>query len=343
MRRFILMFLAVAYSAAVDPTFANDTTYKDPRQPSFTLLVPDGWTVVKTERGVDLKHGETAEVTLFVQGQAIDPSDFMRQVLPQIQQQHKNFRVIEQGACLFGRQSGSYIIYSGIGPKGPALTTKMVAMSNGQLTYVMVEDAPPDKYDDEKVDMQRIQDSFNPEATGPTGESPEKLDALHAAGVLTDEEYASRKRGESTFTDTRQPPYSIAVPAGWTSMKNDSGVKLEKQPAGSGVVQVWVQPGSHEPAAVIANTAPQFEKQWKNFQVQDRGEVRFGGLKGAYEVFSGEGTSGKPLVMKVVTTTDGKFTFMMLMMTDQDKYNDIKRDWDRIQQSFTLGEVAPSR
>jgi hypothetical protein len=29
------------------------------------------------------------------------------------------------------------------------------------------------------------------------------------------------------------------------------------------------------------------------------------------------------------------------MMTDQDKYDAIKNDWDHIQESFTIGAVAP--
>ena len=145
MRRLRFALLALAFLFTVIASLARDTTYMDPRRPSFALLVPDGWTIVKTENGVDLKHEDSAEVTLFVQGRAVDPSDFIRNALPQIKQQHKNFHLIDQGACLFGKESASYIIYSGIGPKGPALTVKMVTMTNGHLTYVMFEQALPEK------------------------------------------------------------------------------------------------------------------------------------------------------------------------------------------------------
>jgi hypothetical protein len=331
--RLVLALLALASFFLAKNSSAADTTYTDPRRPSFTLLIPSGWTAVKTENGVDLKHGDAAEVTLFVQGQAIDPPDFIRRVLPQIEQQHKNFRLIEaQGACLFGKESGAYVVYSGIGPKGPALTIKMVVMTNGRLTYVMFEQAPPDKYNDEKSAMQRIQDSFAPEAIAATGESQEKLDALHAAGVVSDEEYATRKRGESIFSDPRQPAYTVAVPPGWRALKNDTGVKLEKLPAGAGVAQVWVQPESHTTSAMIAS----LEKQWKDFRKMDQGEVRFGGLNGAYVIFTGVGSSGKPIIMKMVIATDGKNTFSLFMMADLDQYNGIKAEWDHIQQSFTI-------
>jgi hypothetical protein len=338
--RFALLALALLFTGIV--SFARDTPYTDPRRPSFVLLVPDGWTIVKTENGVDLKHGDTAEVTLFVQGRAVDPSDFVRNVLPQIQQQHKNFHLMDQGACLFGKESASYIIYSGIGPKGPALTVKMVTMTNGHLTYVMFEQAPPEKYDDEKSAMQHIQDSFSPETIEVAGESSEKLDALHAAGVISDEEYATRKKGEAIFRDPRQPPYTVVVPVGWKALKNDTGVKLEKQPAGAGVAQLWVQPESDAPSAVITSVGSQFEKQWKDFRKLDQGEVRFGGLKGAYVAFTGVGGSGKPIIMKVVTTTDGKTTFTLFMMADLDQYKAIQADWDHIQRSFSIEGIGPS-
>ncbi len=332
--RFALLTLAFVFTAM--RSFARDTTYTDPRRPSFSLLVPDGWTIVKTDNGVDLKHGETGQVTLFVQGRSIDPNDFVRNALPQIQQQHKNFRLIDEGACLFGKESASYVIYSGIGPKGPAQTVKMVAMTNGHLTYVMFEQAPPDKYDDEKAAMQRIQDSFSPEFIGEVGENQEKLDALHAAGVISDDEYGTRKKGEIIFRDSRPPSYTMAVPVGWRALKNDTGVKLEKLPAGAGIAQVWIQAESNAPLAVIASAGSQFEKQWKEFRKLDQGEVLFGGLKGAYGSFAGMGSTGKPMIMKIVTTTDGKTTFSLFMMADLDQYDAIKADWDHIQKSFSI-------
>ena len=120
----------------------------------------------------------------------------------------------------------------------------------------------------EKADLQRIQDSFTPEAPAAKVDKPENLEALHAAGVITDQEYAARKRGESIFRDPRQPgPFSVVVPAGWTALKTDTGVKLEKQPAGSGVAQVWIHPQVNTPpAAVIAS----LEKEWKDLEKRKR-------------------------------------------------------------------------
>ena len=68
----------------------------------------------------------------------------------------------------------------------------------------------------------------------------------------------------------------------------------------------------------------------------DQGDVRFGGLNGAYVIFAGVGSSGKPIIMKMVIATDGKNTFSLFMMADLDQYNGIKAEWDHIQQSFTI-------
>ena len=339
MARTISILLVIAIGIAVFPAIAADTIYLESRRPSFKILVPDGWTAEKTDQGVNITHGTGAWVGLGVKPQVIEPSEYLDKAIPQIQPQEKNFRLIERGACLFGHQQGSYVIYSGIGPNGSASITKMVVMTNGRMTYIFASQTPPDKYNGEKADLQRIQDSFTPEASEARVGKPENLDALHAAGVITDQEYEARKRGESIFRDTRQPgPFTVVVPAGWTALKTDTGVKLEKQPAGSGVAQVWIQPQvNNPPAAVIAS----LEKQWKDLRKSDAGEVRFAGQKGGYGVFTGAGSSGKPIIIKVVTTTDGKTTYSIVMMTDQDKYDAIKNDWDHIQESFTIGAVAP--
>jgi hypothetical protein len=334
MARTISVLLVIAVSIVVVPAFAADTIYKESRRPSFTILVPDGWTLEKTDQGVSLNHGKTSEIALGALAKAFEPSSYLDQAIPQIQAQAKNFRLIERGACIFGQQQGSYAMYSGIGPNGVASISKMVVMTNGQFSYVLATETRPDKYNDEEADLQRIQDSFTPEVLGAKVDKPENLDALHAAGVITDQEYTARKQGESIFRDPRQPgSFTVAVPAGWTALKTDTGVTLEKQPAGSGMAQVWIQPQvNNPPAAVIAS----LEKQWKDLRKSDGGEVRFAGQRGGYGVFTGVGTSGKPIIIKVVTTTDGKTTFSLIMMTDQDKYDAIKKDWDHIQQSFAI-------
>ncbi|HYL12610.1 MAG TPA: SHOCT domain-containing protein [Terriglobales bacterium] len=342
MTRTISVLCLIAVNIACLSASAADTTYKESRRPSFTILVPDGWTIEKTDQGVLLSHGQTASVSIGVKPQPVDPSYYLKQAIPQLQRQTKDFRVVDQGACIFGHQQAAYFSYSGIGPNGRAYITKLVVMTNGTMTYLLGAQAVPASYKDEKADLQRIQDSFNPEAPEAKVDKPENLDALHAAGVITDQEYAARKQGASIFRDSRQPgSFTVLVPAGWTSLKTDTGVKLEKQPAGSGTAQVWIQPKPAAPAAVIASAGADFGKQWKDFRTLDQGEVRFAGQKGAYAMFVGVGGSGKPLIMKVVAATDGKATFTIFMLTDLEKYKGIEEDWNRIQQSFAIEGATP--
>ena len=124
MARTVSTLLVIAVSLAVFPALAADTTYTESRRPSFTISVPDGWTVEKTDQGVSLHHGKTSDIVLGLLGKVFEPSSYLDQAIPQIQAQQKNFRLIERGACIFGQQNGSYVIYSGVGPNGVASITR---------------------------------------------------------------------------------------------------------------------------------------------------------------------------------------------------------------------------
>ena len=337
MRTFLLP-LALVIDLMICPALAKETIYRDPRQPSFTLLVPDGWSAAKTDQGVEIRHDRTAVVMLVVQTESVDPSNLIAEA-PQLEKR-EGFHLIEKGGCVFGSQNGAYIIYSLKRTDGPTLITKEVMMTTGHLTYTMFEQSHADKYDDEKSDMERIQKSFSPETVDKAAENPEKLDALHAAGVISDEDYESGKRGETIFRDQREPSYKVTVPRGWNALKIDTGVKLEKQPGGTGLVQLWIVEGASEPSAMIARLSRQIAKQWRTFRSVEEGECRFGGEKGAYGVYTGEDKGG-PLTEKLVTTTDGKWTYTMMMVADADQYDAVRKEMDHIQQSFAL-EVASS-
>jgi hypothetical protein len=188
----IVSLAAVLVFAAL-PGFASDTTYRDPRNPSFSVVVPDGWTAKRTDSGVNLSHGGSSALLLAVTGTRA-PDDMVADIVSQIQKQGKNVRDMGKGECRFGGQKGSYWLFSGISPNGTAEVTKVVSMTNGQLVYTMVQEARTDEYEDEKRDLQRIQDSFAPEALPTAVDDNEKLDALYAAGVINQQEYEARKR-----------------------------------------------------------------------------------------------------------------------------------------------------
>jgi rhodanese-related sulfurtransferase len=47
-----MLVILIGIIAGAIPALAADTIYRDPRQPSFTLLVPDGWTAERDDQGV---------------------------------------------------------------------------------------------------------------------------------------------------------------------------------------------------------------------------------------------------------------------------------------------------
>ena len=205
---------SIAYMAgllllATLPGFAKDTTYKDPRNPSFSILVPDGWAAKRTDSGVSLSHVNSS-VILNITAGSRPADDMLADVVSQFQKQARSFRDIDKGQCRFGGEKGVYAVFSGIGPNGTSQITKVVTMTNGQLVYLLIEEARPDEYEDEKGDLQRIQDSFAPEAIATTVDDREKLDALYAAGVISQQEYEARVKNLGGSAAARQASKAVS-------------------------------------------------------------------------------------------------------------------------------------
>jgi hypothetical protein len=154
--------LIIAGSVFAAPVFAGDSSYRDPRQPSFTLLVPDGWTATKSDQGVNIMRG-TSYVQLWVKGGSAQPGAMLVQIRPQFEQQWKNFQEVDSGEAVFGGQKGAYAIYAGVPPSGVRGIAKVVTMTNGRLTYTLFTGAHADEYGQVKRDMDRIQASFAPD------------------------------------------------------------------------------------------------------------------------------------------------------------------------------------
>jgi hypothetical protein len=162
MLHLVLAFLLTVASVTVSPALGEDKSYRDPRQPSFTLLVPNGWALTRTEQGVNLANG-TGYAQLGVLRDTQQPGAMLVQVRTQIEQQYKNFREIDSGGSRFGGQKGLYGVYSGIPPSGVNSIMKVVTMNNGQFTYILFMGAHTDEYDRLKRDMDRIESSFSPD------------------------------------------------------------------------------------------------------------------------------------------------------------------------------------
>ena len=66
----MLITLSSAWLITLSSAWAADTTYRDQRQPSFTLLVPDCWTASRTDQGVTLRHGKSSFELWIISGTA---------------------------------------------------------------------------------------------------------------------------------------------------------------------------------------------------------------------------------------------------------------------------------
>lgn len=159
--RHVLVISIVIVAGAV-PALAADTTYRDPRQPSFTLLVPDGWTLERTDQGATLRRDDSY-FQIWVSGGATSPGTMLVQIRPQIERQTKQFRELEAGRTTFGGQHGTYFVYTGVPPSGINSITRIVAMTNGRLTFVAFESMPADKIQQYKPELDRIERSFAPD------------------------------------------------------------------------------------------------------------------------------------------------------------------------------------
>ena len=154
----ILLMLAIALAF---PAGAADSTYRDPRQPSFTLLVPDGWTAEKNNQGVTISRGDSWFL-LRVFPSSKSPGALLVEVRPQVEQHSKQFRELDAGRTRFGGLEASYLVYRGIPPSGVDSIGRIVAASNGQLTFGAFMGMPA-QAPQSKADLERIERSFTPD------------------------------------------------------------------------------------------------------------------------------------------------------------------------------------
>jgi hypothetical protein len=155
-----LLMLAIAVAVAL-PAVAADSTYRDPRQPSFTLLVPDGWTAASNNQGVTISR-EDSYFMLRVFPPSMSPGALLVQVRPQIEQQSKQFRELDAGRTRFGGLDATYVVYGGVPPSGVDSIQRIVAATNGQLTFGAFSGMPV-KTPQRKAELERIERSFTPD------------------------------------------------------------------------------------------------------------------------------------------------------------------------------------
>ena len=160
MRSWQIPFAALLLVAG--PASAADSTYRDARQPSFTLLVPDGWTATRTDEGVTVASGQNS-FHLNVQVGAVSPGAVLVMLRPQFEKQYKEFQERGAGNAAFGGGNGAYAVYAGIPPAGGHRVLRIVTMTNGRLTYTAFESCLEAESQATQPVLGRIERSFTPD------------------------------------------------------------------------------------------------------------------------------------------------------------------------------------
>jgi hypothetical protein len=159
--RMIRLVLTLLLTAAFfAPAQAADTLYRDARSPSFSLLVPDGWTAERNDQGVLLRRDD-AYFMLRVMPGGDSPGAMLVQMRPQFERQYKGFREVAAGRVAFGGLDGAFAVYAGVPPSGIESITRIVAVTNGQMVYMAFEGSPVAGAQ-RRPEMERIERSFTP-------------------------------------------------------------------------------------------------------------------------------------------------------------------------------------
>lgn len=161
-RTTLALFSLATLLISATPALAEDSIYRDPRQPSFTLLVPDGWRAEPNDRGVTLMR-DSSYFMLSVSPGGSSPGAMLVRARPQVERQWQQFRETESGATMFGGKNASYASYAGTPPSSLSSTLKIVTMDNGALAFTAFEGIPKDNLSRDKQDMERIERSFTPD------------------------------------------------------------------------------------------------------------------------------------------------------------------------------------
>jgi hypothetical protein len=141
---------------------AADTIYRDRRQPSFTLLVPDGWTAAATNEGVTVARGGNS-FHLNVQLGARQPGEILVSLRPQFQRQLQGFHELAAGKLQFGGRAGAFAVYAGVPPSGISGIDRIVTMTDGRLTFTALESSRDSEAAQVRPALARIEASFTPD------------------------------------------------------------------------------------------------------------------------------------------------------------------------------------
>jgi hypothetical protein len=137
----------------------------------------------------------------------------------------------------------------------------------------------------------------------------------------------------------RQGRFSLNVPNGWTATPFPGFVQIEH---GNAVASVIVNDGAQDPEALLASLSKQMEGQWKDFKKIQRAASTLGRGPAVFGVFAGLNPRGVDSLVKIVTATEGRNSFAIVMSSPTAEFMANKVGFDAIELSFSIGGAPNS-
>jgi hypothetical protein len=133
-------------------------SYTDPKG-RFTLKVPPGWTTTPLNADAVAFGSGNAFATVMLFPGNNDPPGMLRGVSQQTASQWKNFTETSRGVTKFGGLTGPYITYSGANPNGLDSILRMLAVTDGASTYLLLITAPKTEHARARAGFDQIEQS----------------------------------------------------------------------------------------------------------------------------------------------------------------------------------------
>ena len=134
-------------------------SFNDPKG-RFTVKTPVGWTTTPLNAdAVSFSSGNAFATVLVFTGNN-KPDEMLRGVSQQTGQQWKNFTEARRGETKFAGHTGPYITFSGTNPKGLDSYLQILAVTDGNSTYMLMSTAPKTDYGKMRPGFDQIEQSF---------------------------------------------------------------------------------------------------------------------------------------------------------------------------------------
>lgn len=137
-------------------------TFNDPQR-RFTVQLPAGWRAVTLNPDCIQVSNGGAYLTVIVSGG--DPGMAMDAVAHQFSRQWHGFTKVSSSELLLAGLSATSVTYAGTNPQGAAANLKLIGMSDGNRTYLIMTSATKAEFASNGPALDRIEQSFHVNAS----------------------------------------------------------------------------------------------------------------------------------------------------------------------------------